>query len=245
MSAPVNPALRIVHALDDPLRYRVLMQLMAGPATVSELIARTGAAQSKLSNHLAILRAAKIVSAERNGRRIAYTLAGPEIATVLETLGRISGPAPSAVPEIALARSCYDHVAGKLGVALFHALVKRGALRDLRTARPARKVRSGLGNVALGACAAAAFAELGIDIETVSEARRQFATACSDWTETAPHLGGALGAALQTRLLHERWLQRRGGTRALRITPAGRLALRERLGIDVDRLERPPVRDAG
>ena len=239
MSPRVNPALRLVHALDDPLRYAVLLRLLAGPATVSELAAYSGAAQPKLSNHLALLRDAALVTTSRSGRHVAYALADHSIAGVLEALEQAAGGgahAASATPEIALARSCYDHLAGKLGVALFDALVARGALCGVAARPSARKVRSGLGPVRLGAAAGDVFGAFGIDLDDVATRKRQFATACSDWTESRPHLGGALGAALQERLLRERWVLRRGGTRALRVTPAGRAHLAARFAIDVDAL---------
>jgi DNA-binding transcriptional ArsR family regulator len=238
VTTAVNPALRLVRALDDPLRYAILFRLVAGPATVSELVASSGASQPKISNHLAVLRDAELVTTSRSGRHVAYALAGPAIAEVIEALETAAGSGPAiakTTPEIAVARSCYDHLAGKLGVALFRALVARRAIRDVETRSVARKVRSGLGAVALAEAARETFGELGIDLDEIAATRRQFATACSDWTESRPHLGGALGAALQERLLRERWLLRRGGTRALRITPAGRAMFAARFGIDMTR----------
>jgi DNA-binding transcriptional ArsR family regulator len=235
-----NPRVRVIHALDDPLRYALVSRLFTGPATVSELVATTGAAQSKVSNHLAILREADVVRAERSGRAIVYELAGPEIAAVLEALERMGGslPAPTRMPsDLALARSCYDHLAGRLGVALFDALVRARALGRVEEL-PVRKVRGAFGPVALGPAAREVFGALALDLEQIKAQRRQFATACSDWTETRAHLGGALGAALQTQLVRERWLLRRAGSRLVRITPVGREGLRERFGIDVATLER-------
>jgi DNA-binding transcriptional ArsR family regulator len=212
-------------------------RLMAGPATVSELVALTGAAQPNVSNHLAVLRDARLVGTTKRGRHVAYEIADASVAAVIESLDRVSGSGPAAaraVPEIAVARSCYDHLAGRLGVSLFRALVAKGAIRGVRAAAAQRKVRSGLGTVALGPSARAVFGALDIDLDDVQAKRRQFATACSDWTESQPHLGGALGAALQARMLRSNWVQRRPGTRALRVTRAGAAALRERFGIDVD-----------
>ncbi|HTW85816.1 MAG TPA: metalloregulator ArsR/SmtB family transcription factor [Candidatus Sulfotelmatobacter sp.] len=241
MLASVNPGLRLVRALDDPLRYELVMRLFAGPATVSELVAASGAAQSKVSNHLAILRDAEVVSTERMGRAVVYAVADPAIAAVVEALEHACGGARAAIrtaPELAVARSCYDHLAGRLGVAVYDALVARRALHDVNAPTPARKVRGAFGAVELGPAARGVFAQLDIDLDAVMAQRRQFATACSDWTESRAHLGGALGAALQERLLRERWVLRRGGTRALRITDRGRAGLRERFGIEVDALGR-------
>jgi DNA-binding transcriptional ArsR family regulator len=241
MPTTVNPGLRLVRALDDPLRYEMLMRLFAGAATVSELVATTGAAQSKVSNHLAILREADVVRGERLGRSVVYAIADPNIAAVVEALENACGGLPGATratPELAVARSCYDHLAGRLGVALFDALVRTRALRGVRGPAPARKLRGAYGPVDLGPAARPVFGALGIDVDAVLSQHRQFATACSDWTETRAHLGGALGAALQERLVRERWVLRRGGTRVVRITDRGRDGLREQFGIDVDALRR-------
>jgi len=194
MSTTVNPGLRLIRALDDPLRYELLLRLFAGPATVSELVATSGAAQSKVSNHLAILREADIVRAERVGRAVVYTVADPNVAAVVEAIEHASGGLPGATratPEMALARSCYDHLAGRLGVALFDALVKERALCDVRGPAPARKVRGAYGPVQIGPSARRVFGRLGVDLDDVLSQHRQFATACSDWTETRAHLGGA------------------------------------------------------
>lgn len=139
-------------------------------------------------------------------------------------------------PEIATARHCYDHLAGRLGVALFRSLVARGAILDVRARTTARKVRSGLGEVALGPAAERVFGALAIELSDVAAKRRQFATACDDWTESQPHLGGALGAALYARMLRDRWLLQRAGTRALRITSTGADGLHALFGIDVSDL---------
>jgi DNA-binding transcriptional ArsR family regulator len=233
---PNVKAAGLLRALADPLRFAILLHLMGGPATASELVGATGGSQSNVSKHLALLRAAGLVEAERQGRSAVYALRGPDVAELIEAVQRASGDGPlvrRALPEIAVARTCYDHLAGRLGVALFRSLVAAGALRDVDARRGrARKVRSGLGRVELGPRAADVFGALGIDLTQTAAERRQFATACRDWTESQPHLGGALGAALQRRLLRERWILRRSGTRAVHLTARGRAALAERFGID-------------
>jgi DNA-binding transcriptional ArsR family regulator len=241
MHPEVNAVLRLVSALNDPLRLAIVRYLMGGPAGVSELIGVTGAAQSKVSNHLAILRESRVVVSERLGRRIQYSLATPAIASVVEALESAGGhqPEPAGeVPEIALARTCYDHIAGRLGVAIFGSLVQRRALFDVIAKPRAAKVRSALGEVRLGPAARTVFDSLNLDLDEVEAEKRQFAAACNDWTESQPHLGGALGAALQRRLLARGWVQRRGGSRSLRITPAGRIGFLEEFAIDVAHLIR-------
>ncbi|TAM88745.1 hypothetical protein EPN42_08660 [bacterium] len=143
-----------------------------------------------------------------------------------------AGKAPA---PIALARTCYDHLAGRLGVRLFDALVECKALVPVGVAlrHRARKVRAGLGEVVLGPAARETFEELGIDLAEVARRRRQFATACNDWTESRPHLGGALGAAVWDRLRTLRWILRAPGTRVVSVTPLGRRNLQERFGINL------------
>lgn len=116
-------------------------------------------------------------------------------------------------PSLAGARTCYDHIAGRLGVALFDQLVAAGALQEPPAADNSE--------VALGPGAAAAFAPLGVDLAAPLPRRRKAATTCLDWTERRPHLGGALGAAVLDSALRSGWVQRSGG-RALTVTPAGR-----------------------
>jgi DNA-binding transcriptional ArsR family regulator len=236
MDCDVKAAIRLLRALEDPIRLAITRRLMAGAANVSELVELTGASQSKVSNHLALLRGAGVVAGERLGRRVTYTLANAEIAGVVEAIESACA-APlrrlEPIPDIALARCCYDHLAGKLGVALFRALVERKAIRAVTPSPGAPKVRSALGDVELGTQARAVFASLELDIDEVSAEPRRFAAACNDWTESLPHLGGALGAALQRRFLRLGWLRRRSGTRTLRITPIGRSAFSRHFAIDL------------
>ncbi len=226
-----------LQTLADPLRLAVLQRLMQGGAAVSELVALTGVSQPNVSNHLAILRQRGLVRATKMGRQMMYEIDQPWVADIVESLARAAGPPPRAErvsPPLALARTCYDHLAGKLGVGLFDALVRRQAIRaDLRGGGGGRKVRSGLGAVMLGARAQEVFSGLAIDLAIVQEEKRQFATACLDWTENRPHLGGALGAAVRSRFMERGWVERQPSSRALLLTGRGRRAI-ARLGIRLD-----------
>src|SRR5437899_486889 len=127
-----NPRLlALTRALADPLRLAVLHRLMTGPATVSELMAVVGAEQSRLSNHLALLRERRLVRTTRQGRHVIYELHDAAVGTLVEALGQIGGAAPRTVKSVAIAhaRTCYDHLAGRLGVAMFKALVDRRAVK--------------------------------------------------------------------------------------------------------------------
>jgi DNA-binding transcriptional ArsR family regulator len=219
--------LAITQALSDPLRLAVLHHLMAGPATVSELMMATTAGQSRLSNHLAVLREGNLVRATRQGRQIIYELRDAAVGRLVESLAQLARPPRRTAKSapIARARTCYDHLAGRLGVALFAALIDRGALR-VRGSEP--------DVVELGPRAEQLFGPLGVDLRAAKMERRRLATACLDWTERRPHLGGALGAALWAELVARGWIARRPGTRAVSVTPAGGRGFRRALGVRLD-----------
>lgn len=226
-------AAQLAQALADPLRLTLLRHLMGGSATVAELEAATGASQSKVSNHLALLRAQNLVRAERQGRQMRYHIADPTVAQLVEALTVLAGEPPKLtrpVAPLAEARTCYDHLAGSLGVALFDRLVGVDALiPPPDDEQPAKLGPSG--EVRLGPNADAIFSRLGIDVSAVAAHRRQFAYACRDWTERRFHLGGALGAALCQHFLDQHWVEPGIKRRQLKLTDTGRAALRERLGL--------------
>jgi len=220
--------LALAQALADPLRLAILYALMGGSAVVSEIVSATGEAQSKVSNHLGLLRARGLVRATKQGRQVVYELRDASVGQLIEALSTTAGAAaPTARKSAPIinARTCYDHLAGRLGVAVFDALVARGAI-----ARP----DAPKGPVELGPEGARVFGALAIDLGRLSRERRQFATACLDWTERRPHLGGALGAELWTRSLERGWVVRRPGSRAVILTDAGRRGFHERLGAGLD-----------
>jgi DNA-binding transcriptional ArsR family regulator len=231
------PMVELLQTLADPLRLAVLQHLMGGAAAVSELVAVTGVTQPNVSNHLAILRQRGLVRATRVGRQMVYEIATPTVARIVESLARAAGPPPRAVkgsPPLVMARTCYDHLAGKLGVGLFDSLVERQALQAAPANRAIRKkVRAALGEVTLGPRADPVFPGLGIDLAAVRREKRQFASACLDWTENRPHLGGALGAAIWSRFMERGWVERRPGSRVVLLTPRGRRAM-ARLGIRLE-----------
>jgi DNA-binding transcriptional ArsR family regulator len=212
----------LARELGDPVRLAVADILAGGPRTASQLASELAIAAPRLANHLTRLRAAGIVAVTRSGRHAIYRLADPRISDVLRVLHAIvpgGGTLTPAEPEpdpMTQARTCYDHIAGRLGVAVFDHLVAAGAL----LAPPAADNAP----VTLGPDAARAFASLGVDIGAPLPRRRKPATACLDWTERRPHLGGALGAAVLDSALARGWV-RKTGDRTLTITPAGRKAL--------------------
>ncbi|MEX0683091.1 MAG: metalloregulator ArsR/SmtB family transcription factor [Dehalococcoidia bacterium] len=218
-------AVQIASALADPLRMAILHRLMEGPAAVTDIVEATCESQSKVSNHLAILRARGLVTARRAGRQMEYRLRNPSVAQVVESLVALSGPSkarPAPEAPMTRARTCYDHLAGKLAVAILDALVARGALRSPDATS---------GDLALGQEAGPVFSSLGVGVDQPVKGRRRRAFACLDWTERRPHLGGALGAALLQRALAAGWVTREAGSRTAHVTTKGRRALKRLLGV--------------
>jgi DNA-binding transcriptional ArsR family regulator len=227
----------LTQALADPLRLDILRELMGGPASVSELTALTGATQPNVSNHLALLRERGVVRATREGRQMLYELRDPAVASLIESLVAVAGAPEKRTservsPPLAQARVCYDHLAGQVGVAVFDALVARGAVCVAPAPAAERAGRAGpSAAVELGPTGAAFFGDLGVSVADVQREKRRFAFACVDWTERRPHLGGALGAALLAAAVARGWVARQPGTRAVIVTDAGWQALDERLGV--------------
>jgi DNA-binding transcriptional ArsR family regulator len=215
--------------LADPARMTMLWALSDGrPRPAGELARQAGVRASTASEHLARLLAGGLVVVERHGRHRYYRIGGAAVVAALEAIGALALTARSAgyrkvtaATAVRHARSCYDHLAGALGVQVAHALVERGALvlRDEQYEVPAS--------------AAPFFAdELGMDIARLRASRRQFAKACLDWTERDYHVAGALGAELLRQFLSLGWLERTGGSRALRVTSSGRRRFGAVLGLD-------------
>jgi DNA-binding transcriptional ArsR family regulator len=223
-----DPRIALLKELVDPLRLRVVDRLgHGGPATVSRLAAELDVSLPQLSNHLRRLREAGLVSVQRSGRQAVYELADPGLQQLTVMLDSITGRVldqtggaglTSRVPS----RTCYDHLAGEIGVAIYTALRAREALQ----ARPD-------GVVELGPAARATFAALGVDPGALAPGRQRFAFECLDSTQRAPHLAGALGDALATALIGRRWIRRERDSRVISLTPSGRRGLRETLGIEL------------
>jgi DNA-binding transcriptional ArsR family regulator len=220
-----DPRVELLKLLADPLRLRVVDRLgQRGPATVSQLAGELGVPLPQLSNHLRRLREQDLVVVERCGRQAVYRLADPGLELLLPLLDRITGrlPAPAAPGRArpAPSRTCYGHLAGPLGVALYRALVARRALDE----RPD-------GTLSLGPAAAPTLAPLGVDAAAVDPGRRRLAFQCLDATERAPHLAGALGDAVGGALLDRGWVVRAPGSRTVHLTATGAAALDRALGL--------------
>lgn len=180
---------------------------------LSALAGAAGVAPSTAVGHLALLEQGGIVVSRRQGRNRLVRLAGPEVAAAYEALAELA-PRTGATglrdwtrrEQLAAARTCYDHLAGRLGVALTDAALAADALT---------------GDFALGPAAGAWFGRLGVDLDALPRGRRPLVRVCIDWTERREHLAGSLGAALCTALLDAGWVARTSATRALAVTPLG------------------------
>jgi DNA-binding transcriptional ArsR family regulator len=221
--------------IGDPVRAGLLMALMDGRAHPAGDLARSvGVTAQSASNHLARLLEGGLLLMQQEGRHRYYRLAGREVAEALEALQRLVPPprpvleAPRSrlAREIRDARSCYDHLAGRLGVAVMDGLLAR----DLVAPDPTDDHRYDL-----TPAGHAWFADFGVDTAPTA-GRRIFARPCLDWTERRPHLAGALGARLLRRLLELKWVARVEGGRGLRLTLAGVQGLKRALGVELEPL---------
>src|SRR5579871_4396674 len=206
----------IAAAIGEPARARMLYCLLDGHARTSTelgIVAQVG--PSTASVHLARLKESHLVNVHAQGKHRYYGLADANVARALEALSVVAGrKASSFVPNtpsrLRAARTCYDHMAGQLAVALHDRLRTAGWLRDAGA------------ELELTDEGVEGMARLGIDVESTRSLRRRFAYGCLDWSERKPHIGGALGAALFNAALARRWVRRETDGRALVLTELGR-----------------------
>ena len=219
----------IAAAIGAAARARMLYGLMDGrPRTSTELALIADVTPSTASIHLQHLMTRRLVSVSAQGRHRYYALAGADVAAALEALSVLAnGPPanPSAVSSpLRGARSCYDHIAGVLGVTLHDRFVALGWLASGADRR---------GDRVLTMSGMKMMATLGIDVDELRDRRRRFAYDCLDWSERRPHLGGALGAALLECALKQKWVVRERGSRGLIVTSHGRREMLARFGARV------------
>ncbi len=214
----------------DPSRAAILWSLMGGESRpASELAMIANISPQTASNHLKLLAHAGFLKALKTGRNKFYRLGLPAVGVVMESLAatvgsRFNGVAARAAPEIVFARTCYDHLAGELGVALLNRLRDRTIIREI--GRDYRLSTSG----------EKFFADLGIELDELSSKRRRFAYPCLDWSQRVPHLGGALGAALLEWLFGSKSIARQRGSRAVRVTDPGRKMMKQVFQIELNRI---------
>jgi DNA-binding transcriptional ArsR family regulator len=220
----------IAAAIGAPARARMLYCLVDGRArTSTELALVAGITPSTASVHLQRLKTQRLVRVLVQGKHRYYSLDGANVAAALESLSVLAGGAarsrfvPNTPNRLRAARTCYDHIAGALGVALFDRFT---ALRWL-AADPAANDDAH----SVTPAGTRAFAALGIDVDALRAVRRRFAYGCVDWSERRPHLGGALGAAVLDTALRRHWVRRERDDRALSVTALGERELRARFGL--------------
>jgi len=222
---------KIAAAMGEPARARMLFCLMDGHARPStELAVVAGVSPSTASAHLHRLKVAHLVKVLVQGKHRFYSLEGPDVANALEGLSVLAGGSrnkfvPNTPTRLRAARTCYDHLAGMMGVTLHDRFRALGWLSA---------GSKGSGNAySLTPTGEKAFEALGIDIEATRALRRRFACACLDWSERRPHVGGALGAALLKIALKRKWVVQELDSRALGITNHGRREILVSLGVHV------------
>ncbi|HTZ48251.1 MAG TPA: metalloregulator ArsR/SmtB family transcription factor [Verrucomicrobiae bacterium] len=226
---PDDAVSTIAAAIGEPARARMLYCLMDGHArTSTELAVVSGVSPSTASVHLQRLKSANLVGVIDQGKHRFYSLGGPQVAGILEGLSILAGAphkkfVPNTPNELRAARTCYDHLAGAIGVALhdrFHALGWLAGPRN-RDDKSYRVTSQG----------ETSFAALGLDLDATRSLRRRFAPPCLDWSERRPHIGGALGAALLNLALRRKWVVQQLDSRALHITRQGHREMQSRFGL--------------
>ena len=213
--------------IGEPARAIMLSALLSGQALpASELASRAHITPQTASSHLSKLLEGDLISVTVVGRYRYYALRSGEVAQALEALQVIAPAAknapdrkPKIAPELCHARTCYDHLAGKLGVTLRTVLLTNGYILEVGQ------------NYELTEKGVSLAENWGINVGLLKRKRRKFAYACLDWSERRFHLAGALGAAIADAFFDKGWVKHLPETRALKITPAGVQMLQRDLGI--------------
>jgi DNA-binding transcriptional ArsR family regulator len=232
----------IAALVGDTARATMLAALMGGQAlTSSELASLAHISRSTASGHLSKLVGARLLTVTQKRRNRYYRIASPLVARMLESIKAVAAietPArhrPRSAQDDALrfARTCYDHVAGRLGVAIADALIASRFI--VLTDEGGEVTKAGTRFLA----------QFGVEMDSISGTRRIFCRACLDWSERRYHVAGFVGAEIWRRCLELGWLTRACGSRAVDVTPAGRRGLRDTFGVRLDFDARPPFTPAG
>ena len=224
MTTPVSLA-EVAALVGDPARANILCALLDGRAlTAGELAYAANVSPQTTSGHLAKLTQAHLLDALKQGRHRYFRIATPQVAQMLESIMAVAVTAPprhrpvSKVDDaMRTARTCYDHIAGRLGVGLADTLCGRGHV--VLAEDGGEVTRHGHDF----------FARFGLTL--VKDRRRIFCRACVDWTERRPHVAGSLGAGIAATFFSRGWVRRRPGGRAVVVTAAGAAWLDRSLGI--------------
>jgi DNA-binding transcriptional ArsR family regulator len=211
----------ITSLIGDPVRTNILWTLLDGRAyTATELAIQADTSPQNISMHLSKLIQADLLSVESQGRHKYYRFARQEVAYVIEAIGNlipteknkriISNPDNSAIK---YCRTCYDHLAGKVGVVMTEGLIKQ------------KIIQLNVSDYSVTKKGVKFFSELEIDTDELQKHRRIFARPCLDWSERKHHLAGSLGASLLDKMLFLNWLRKTSHSRAIIITSKGQQQL--------------------
>ncbi len=225
----------IASLLGEPSRANMLTALLDGRFhTAGELAHAASITPQTASFHLARLTEQGWISTEKHGRYRYYRLAGNETAQKLEQFLAIC-PVPEVrslkqsqqMDQLRYGRTCYDHLAGQVGVLLTESLVQQGHLimKD--------------GAFEVSETGVERFTAIGLDIAQLRRKRRAFAHACLDWSERKHHLGGALGQGLLQLCLERGWIERMSGIRAIQVTANGKQAFRDHFSVELEPADSP------
>jgi len=226
----VNSVSEIAALMGDPARASMLSLLMDGRAhTASELALAAGVTAQTASGHLARMVDANLLGARAQGRNRFYRLASGEVAHAMETLMALAGtraaPASKTAawrrdPDLRFCRTCYDHLAGQVGLAVTDSLTQHGHLEP-----------KGPRDWTLTSSGELFCSRLGVDLAGAKAAHtRHFARQCLDWSERRPHISGALGSAIADTFFKKGWAERMRRGRTVRLTDSGRRALSSHFG---------------
>ena len=226
--------------LGEPARTRILSALLSGRAmTGKELAYFARVTPATASSHLSRLVGGRLLVMQKQGRCHYYRLQSAEVARAIEGLMTVATipsngwpPHHHVEPALREARMCYDHMAGRLGVAVCDMLVRR------------RHVVLVDGGGEVTPSGERFLAQLGVDLAKARGAKRQYCRGCIDWTERRYHISGAVGAALADAFLARRLITRIPDSRALSVTPVGRKTLAA-MGVDEFRAAAPRAVSAG
>ena len=225
----------IAALIGDVARANILSALMSGKAlTATELAHHSGVGASTTSGHLARLLDGQLIAVEKQGRHRYYRISSPAVAGAFESLSNLAatGPKhhrPTGPKDLSMrqARTCYDHMAGQLAVAVTDALTSRGLI--------VVEDRSGL----ITDEGRRFFADFGIDLNPKPKSARPLCRTCLDWSERRMHLGGRLGAAILAQSLRRHWIRPVRDSRALTVTRDGERGFHEVFGLPLDLLVSP------
>jgi DNA-binding transcriptional ArsR family regulator len=217
--------------IGEPARATMLWKLLGGKAfTASELAISADISAQSASMHLTKLVKANLLSVVSQGRHKYYQLSSPEVAYVLESISNLV-PADRLVAEepeevnqqdIKFCRTCYDHLAGRVGVAVTDRLVEKKIIAS-----------NGRHNYEVTPKGIKWFADLNISADDLMKQRRAFARKCLDWSERRYHISGSLGAALLDKMIKMKWMSKQKNSRIVLITSTGQAKLYDLLGLNL------------